>query len=421
MSTTVESTHSVTEPSDERIRRLAVEAGKYLGREPGDTLPAEEVRRQAEANGYDPDRLLPPGTGEIRIPEQGDLLGELWARAPTPISQFREWLQSQREKQRKEYDDGTYQHPVDHAYSYKAEQAKYGRAKDVGRYFVTEYETFTTVLITYSKPMESGETVAEHADCYYSRSVKKAHRDAIKEADAFEEYAGVRLLAPKQPDAEAPTPTSHGHCMLWLPGFASSDAFASLASRDGIDVSIRYHRSDKVSSPPSVNRQSLERERGPTTALAQEVGANLPLLTAIETFREEVDSDSCDNPAARKATLDASDCPEYVERWCAHMSLGTDGKPDTTGVRRWQPLGRFNEIADSMKAERESDDGEIGPGARTLTEVEREFVEEYVEEVGDYSAERICTFLEANRSEFDGEPDPQAIVPAVRRLLRATP
>lgn len=79
MSTTQESTNPVSEPSDERIRRLAVEAGKYLGREAGDRISVEEVRRQAEANGYDPDQLLPPATGEIRIPEQGDLLGELWA------------------------------------------------------------------------------------------------------------------------------------------------------------------------------------------------------------------------------------------------------------------------------------------------------------------------------------------------------
>lgn|GEM_PF-2226965 len=52
-----------------------------------------------------------------------------------------------------------------------------------------------------------------------------------------------------------------------------------------------------------------------------------------------------------------------------------------------------------------------------LTEIERAFVTQYVEEVGDFSAERICGLLEANADEFDGEPDPQRVVPAIRERL----
>lgn len=66
-----------------------------------------------------------------------------------------------------------------------------------------------------------------------------------------------------------------------------------------------------------------------------------------------------------------------------------------------------------MKEGRES--GETGCGA--LTEVERDFVTEYVEAVGDHSAERIAHFLEVNADEFDGDPEPQSIVPAVRERL----
>jgi hypothetical protein len=82
------------------------------------------------------------------------------------------------------------------------------------------------------------------------------------------------------------------------------------------------------------------------------VGANLPVLTAIETFRDTVEMDASTNSARYKAKLDATHCPEYVERWCAHMSCGKDGEPDSNGIRRWRPLGRFKEIADSVKEER---------------------------------------------------------------------
>jgi hypothetical protein len=140
--------------------------------------------------------------------------------------------------------------------------------------------------------------------------------------------------------------------MIVIPSFVSSECFDPLRS-EGVDVSIRYHRSDKVEAPPSVNRLELEEERGATTALAQEVGSNLPVLSAIEDLREMVEMDESINSSRYKAKLDATHCPEYVERWCAHMSCGKDGKLDTSGVRRWRPLGRFSEIADAMKEERE--------------------------------------------------------------------
>ncbi|MDB2262509.1 hypothetical protein PM031_16935, partial [Halorubrum ezzemoulense] len=154
--------------------------------------------------------------------------------------------------------------------------------------------------------------------------------------------------------------------MIVIPSFVSSECFDPLR-REGVDVSIRYHRSDKVEAPPSVNRLKLEEERGATTALTPEVGANLPVLSAIEDLRAMVEMDESINSRRYKAKLDATHCPEYVERWCAHMSCGKDGKLDTSGVRRWRPLGRFSEIADAMKEEREYSGEDVGATDQSST------------------------------------------------------
>lgn len=296
-----DASQSITTPLSEKLERLTIEAGKFLGKSPGDTLPTSEVRRQAEANGYregEIDALLPESDA-LTVPEQGDTFGELWAidsRAPNPtdpLPRFRDWLSGKREKRHREYDNGEYQHPVEHAYSYKSEIQKFARAKDVGRHFVREYDEFTTVLITYFTPLESDETVADHAQRYYPRSIVRKRRRILKSVDVWNECAGVSLLAPKEPAddvAPNPRPPTHAHDALWIPGHISPDTFDSLESTDGfdIDVSVRHHDSDDVQTPTAVNRQDLEQERGATTALAQEVGANLPVLTAIDTYRKEM-------------------------------------------------------------------------------------------------------------------------------------
>jgi hypothetical protein len=295
-------------------------------------------------------------------------------------------------------DDGEVnQFPVEHAYSFKSEVKKYARAKDVGRHFVKEYDGFTTVLITYAA------LSTDYAD-YYPRRVTRRRRDILKEIGVWEEYAGVSLLAPGK--SSAPTPTTHAHDALWLPGHVSGDAFDSFAEVEGfnIHVSVEDHISAEVTTPTAVNRRELDAERGETTALPHEVGANLPVLTAFSALREGRE---------KRDTLDASNCPPYVESWCSLLSCGSDGTPSTNGVSRWRPLGRFIEIADSMKEGRESE--ETGCGA--LTEVEREFVSQYVEAVGDHSAERIINSLEANADKFDGEPEPQEIVRTIQERI----
>ena len=73
------------EPTNEQLRRLAIEAGKFLGKSAGDSLSLSELRSQGEANGFADSelrRLLESDglvtASKIRIPDQGDSFGELW-------------------------------------------------------------------------------------------------------------------------------------------------------------------------------------------------------------------------------------------------------------------------------------------------------------------------------------------------------
>ena len=151
--------------------------------------------------------------------------------------------------------------------------------------------------------------------------------------------------------------------MLVLPEFVSSECFEPLLN-EGVDVSIRHHRSNNVEPPSSVNRLELEQERGATTALSQEVGANLPVLRAIERVREKADNGTTDL-AECKAKLDATHCSNYITRWCAQMSCGKDNDPNTNGIRRWRPLGQFKNIAEQMKDEHSEERGYADNNAQT--------------------------------------------------------
>ena len=169
------------------------------------------------------------------------------------------------------------------------------------------------------------------------------------------EYAGVSVLAPKQAaDREpCPAPYTHAHDFLWIPGKVSAADFHPIIERhiDHVEgatpelhplnesVSVWVHQSDDVETPDSVRERgsNLDRERGDTTSLPQELGNNLPLLDA---------------------RFDARGLSEYAERWCAHMRLGIDGKTDTRGIRRFRPMkngrhaSRFSELADEVRHRR---------------------------------------------------------------------
>jgi len=344
---------TVVAPSDKRLHRLTREAGTYLGKETGEPLPIEEVYVQGEANGYKRKKITAlldregySSAKSLPVPPQGDAFGELWRpsekpeSAPEPTSEpvgakgggtlqrFREWCEERAES------DKT------HSYTRRKANRRYARGKDVDRSFVRDCEEFSTVLITYCRQRDS-ETLAEHAESFYPRQVTRKRRRILKREGVYDGYAGVSVLAPKSPDRvpSLSAPTTHAHDFLWLPSHVLREAFAPLCEVDGFDVhvSVEQHMSAEVETPESVKARGsgMDSQRGATTRLTQELGANLPLLTC---------------------RFDARGTPEYVEEWCAHLREGTDGSFSSQGVRRFRALGSFEERADTGKARRKVQD-----------------------------------------------------------------
>jgi len=220
---------------------------------------------------------------------------------------------------------------------------------DVDRSFVDEYEQFSTVLITYVLPRETDESVVDHARRFYPDSVTRKLRRVLKDLGVFDQYAGVRLLAPKpgpgpgDREPHPPTTISHAHTFFWLPGEVSESAFdgiGSLADAD-VDVLVENHLSSGVRTPApdeGVTRDGVDHavDRADTTALPVELGNNLPLLGA---------------------EYDARGLPKYAERWLGELRLGSDGSLDTRGVRRYWTLGTFGRRADRRKWDRRLRDG----------------------------------------------------------------
>lgn len=340
------------EPSGETVRRLAVEASKYVGKDAGESLSVVEVRRQAEANGYADDEITQlladagvRGADAVTVPEQGDLFGELWrvesdagvpspntqTDAPDAVERFRQWLQDKTD------DDAT-----GHSYSRRTANRRYARAKDVDRQFADEYDEFSTVLITYCRPRTDDESIPEHAGRFYPRSVVGKRRRMLKGLDVYDEYAGVSVLAPKhgpvrehsEREHRVPHPNAqtHAHDFLWIPGTVSESDFEGLASVTDADVhvSVETHCSSDVSTPDCVADRGgdMDSTRGATTPLPHELGNNLPLL---------------------QTRLDARGLPIYAEHWCAQMRLGADDSLDTKGVHRVRTHGRFGALADAEK------------------------------------------------------------------------
>lgn len=348
---------AVTTPSSKRLQRLAVAAGSYLGKDAGESIPVEEVRLQAEANGYRDGEIRAmleadglSSADKIRVPEQGHLFGELWAPpnsgVPTPstptdttsqkLETFREWCRERSESE------------ASHSYTRKRANRRFARAKDVDRHFIKEYDTFSTVLITYDAGVPLDESVAEHAERFYPRPVRRKRTAILKELDVLDSYAGVTLRAPKKANREpypnSPSGYTHAHTFLWIPGKVSPEEFHPLVERHikhvqgatekdhPLDraVTVEIHDSADVVTPNSVKERGsgLDKTRGDTTRFPHELGNNLPLLNC---------------------RFDARGTAPYIEQWCASLRLGTDGGRSTRGISRFQHLGAFSEVADSMK------------------------------------------------------------------------
>lgn len=324
---TANTTTDAPTPTNEQLRRLAIDTAKYHGLAAGDILAVDEIREQAAANGYTEDRareLLDgiAGATKATVPAQSDEFGELWrvdeqecgtpgAVSPQLIEEFQEYCQNR---------ENTFNHAT--------ARKRFARAKSVGRYFRRNYDTFTTVLITYTVD-RSEEPIPTQVDSLYPRPVNRSRRNILKDIGAWDGYAGLKVLSPKYTTPGAVFPRVHGHTFLWIPGKHSVEDFRPLidehvANADGAcqedhppeSVTVEHwgpqHREPLPQGPDDV-------KRGASTTLAAEVGENLPYLK---------------HPNA-----------EYVDEWGAAMWQGAD--PNT--IARWKTLGkpsRFKNIAD---------------------------------------------------------------------------
>lgn len=266
--------------------------------------------------------------------------------SPNVVRRFREWCQ-----ERVDSDE------TGHSYSRRHANRLYARAKDVDRWFATEYDRFTTVHVVYCRPRLDDESVVEHAQSFYPRSVTRKRRRLLKSLGVWDDYAMVRVLAPKpdpnRADNRVPgshPPTTHAHSFYWIPGTVSASEFGiGSVTDDDVDVhvSAQTHQSDSIDTPESViNRGTgLDDVRGDTTALPQELGANLPML---------------------QTRLDARGLAEtrpYALRWCAELRHGSDRTTDTKGVQWTHRHGVFGAIADRRQWRNRLQDGYlIGTG-----------------------------------------------------------
>jgi len=354
----VKSDADSTIPETTRVKRLASNVGKLLEVEPGESVPTTEVIKQAKVNCYDnPERVVRDdvgSVGSITVPSEENLFGELWEPTPTEseaglppsddptdsdsgsdsvsesVESFRDWLQERFESEQ-----------LSHTYARKTANRRYARASDVDRRFAQRYETFSTVLITYARPRQDGESIVDHAESFYPRSVVSKRRRILKANDCYDGYAGVCVLAPKyrerprdghtQSPQTEPEPETHAHTFLWLPGKIDGSTFdfsRVTAPETDVHVSVRHHTGG--SNP------GTQTGRQPTTALPKELGNNLPVLGA---------------------DLDARGLAPYAERWCAKLRHGSDGSLETSGIRRWQTLGNFDKLADEQRHLRRLRDG----------------------------------------------------------------
>jgi len=284
------------------------------------------------------------------------------------IQRFREWLEERANN------DKT------HSYTRRRANKRFAKAKDVDRNFVREYDSFSTILITYTKQRNSDESIAEHSDSFYPRKVTRKRRRILKKEGAYDEAAILTVLAPKFDD-EVPysnAPTTHSHDFMWIPDTIEQDSFQRLKKLDGFDVtvSIQNHRSEEVETPSSVLKRGsgMDRQRGDTTSLPQELGNNIPLLAC---------------------SVDARGAASYIEKWCAALRSGTDNSFKTNGIRRYRKLGTFDQRADAEKARRRIQSAHVDAQA-LFSELEYHMV----------AAQRTGTDgNEANAGTIQSEPD----------------
>jgi hypothetical protein len=347
---------------------MAVETGKYMGVQAGETVPTDELRAQLGANGYttsETDRLLADagvdGADSVTVPEQGDLFGELWTVEPdterwelgdgnldassvpddmaSRLESFREWCDEKADEDRPQ-----------HAYSKWRADKWYARAHSVGRFFAQVREQrYTTVLISLSLEQQAGESVAEHAGRFFPRTFNRRLREQLRGLGVYDRadddvgYAGLKVRSPRLPSGDSPNEqtacgVTHVHLFLWIEGDAREadwdrlrDAHCQLdGAHDGNNPADKAV-SVQVNEPPTVS----------PTGLPTEVGNNLPCIRADTDARGVI----------RPYTL-----------WCSELRHGTNESLDTRGLSVVTTMGAFDAVGDRMYNQRESDDttGAVG-------------------------------------------------------------
>jgi hypothetical protein len=343
-----QSEQQVSSPENETLHRLIVAAAGFAGIETGEALDIEEIVKQGLANGYPESEIRNlieqeyGSTQTVPVPAQGEIFGEIFQVDESQVesnvgevgngtvAQFREWCEE------RSNNDKT------HSYTRRRANRRFAQAKDVDRNFVREYDRFSTILITYAQPQASDQSIASEADSFYPRKITRKRRRILKQQNVYDEAALLSVLAPKFDD-EVPYSTSpnatvhtHSHDFIWIPtDTIEQEVFKRLEQIEDfeVDVSIESHVSSEVKTPDDVIERGsgMDRQRGDTTSLPQELGNNIPLLNC---------------------QFDARGAPEYVEEWCAHLRAGVDESFETKGIRRYSKLGTFDMRANNEKYRR---------------------------------------------------------------------
>jgi hypothetical protein len=257
--------------------------------------------------------------------DETDVKSNVGASEDGTIQRFREWLEERANN------DKT------HSYTRRRANKRFAKGKDVDRNFIREYDSFSTILITYTKQRKSNQSIADHADSFYPRKITRKRRRILKQENVYDEAALLSVLAPKFGDRvpSSNSPSTHAHDFIWISDNISKECFKRLEqiSDFEVDVSIQHHISEEVETPPSVMERgsALDRKRGDTTALPQELGSNIPLLNC---------------------QFDARSASDYIEKWCAHIRSGTNNSFKQRGIRRYRKLGTFDMRSNNQKYRR---------------------------------------------------------------------
>jgi len=217
----------------------------------------------------------------------------------------------------------------------------YARAKDVERYIRRHHAQYTTVLVTIDATANDEDTLTENIAKFQTiRPVLDARTSVVKTLGVHDEFAELRLLAPKYEGGQIRT---HMHLFLFLPTIATTEDVrpvydAALRHIDGataavnpIDeaVTVQHHRVGSLLDRLRAQRaSSIDLERGVTSTLPNEVGNNLP------SYRDGADH--------------VWQMSTYIRQWYAALRLGTHGELRRRGFKRATEGGAFKRYAEAM-------------------------------------------------------------------------